>query len=444
MKQRSQMPVDIDLDINEDVSIIYNANFNRLWGAQILSQIAQNLLNFALIIRVFQLAQGTRFANISVALLILSFGIPSIFFAAAAGVYVDHWNKKFVLVIANVFRAVLVLGYLAFEHNLFMVLLLSFLISTATQFFSPAEAASIPALVSKRHLMKANSLFVFTMYASFIVGYSSSAPVIAIFGTKGPYFLTAIMFALAAGLVSMLPSIKIPESVGMPFRRVVRYTFREIVANWKLIRSNHNLSFPILQLTITQSILGVILALAPALSLAILHLPIQDSSHYLVIPAGIGMVLGVIAIDTIIKHITRIRLIASGLLVAAAALVLIGLSSHLRGPANGPELLAHYQIGLLVAPLVFILGFMNAVVSVAAQTILQENTDESSRGKVFGALGMMINIASTLPILFAGILADLTSVQAVVTALGLFLLGFSGWQYYALYRRGTLAKSESY
>ena len=439
MKQRSEMPI----DINEDISIVHNANFNRLWGAQILSQIAQNLLNFALIIRVFQLAEGTRFANVSVALLILSFGIPSIFFAAAAGVYVDHWNKKYVLVITNVFRAVLVLGYLAFEHNLYMVLLLSFLISTATQFFTPAESASMPSLVSKRQLMKANSLFVFTMYASFIVGYSSSAPVIAVFGSKGPYILTAVMFGLAAASVYMLPSIQVQESKGMPFRRVVRYTFHEILDNWKLILSNHNLSFPILQLTITQSILGVILALAPALSLAILHVPIQDSSHYLVIPAGIGMVLGVIAIDRLVIHITRIRLIAGGLLVAAAALLLLGLSDHLRGPSGGPALLAHYQIGLLVAPLVFILGFMNAVVSVAAQTILQEHTSESSRGKVFGALGMMINIAATLPILFAGILADLTSVQAVVTALGLFLLGFAGWQYITLYRRGTFATHES-
>ena len=68
------------------VSLIRNRNFARLWGSQVLSQVAQNLLNFALVIRVFDLAQHTRFANISVALLILSFGIPSIFFPAAAGV----------------------------------------------------------------------------------------------------------------------------------------------------------------------------------------------------------------------------------------------------------------------------------------------------------------------------------------------------------------------
>ena len=200
----------------QGVGLLRNGAFSRLWGSQKLSQVAQNLLNFALIIRVFELAQHTRFANVSVALLVLSFGVPSIFFAAAAGIYVDHWNRKKVLIVANIVRAVLVLGYLFFEQNLIMVLLLSFLISTATQFFAPAEAASIPVLVGERQLLKANSLFIFTMYASFIFGYSGSAPVIAWFGPHGPYIVTAVMFGLATMLVTALPDV-IPSLIELPW-----------------------------------------------------------------------------------------------------------------------------------------------------------------------------------------------------------------------------------
>jgi MFS family permease len=421
------------------ISVIRNPNFNRLWSAQVLSQIAQNLLNFALIIRVFQLAQGTRFANISVALLILSFGIPSIFFAAAAGVYVDHWNKKRVLLAANLLRAILVLGYLVFEQNLAMVLLLSFTISTVTQFFAPAEAAAIPALVSKSQLLRANSLFVFTLYASFIVGYSASAPVIAVFGASGPYFVTSVMFLLASLFVVFLPSIQVKVSSGMRLMQIVRYTGREIVNNWRVIRGNHNLSFPITQLTITQASLGVILALGPALSVAILGVPIQNASHVLIIPAGIGMVLGVAMIGRLAKQFTKPWLIAVGLVVASTSLVLLGLSSLLHRQIGGHAIAAGIEISLLVALLVLILGFMNALVSAAAQTILQENTTEATRGKVFGALNMMINIAATLPILFAGILADLTSVNAVVTTLGLLLLSFAIVQYWWLGRHHKLA-----
>jgi MFS family permease len=428
-----------DIPEPDAVPVIRNLNFNRLWSAQVLSQIAQHLLNFALIIRVFELAQGTRLANVSVALLILSFGIPSIFFAAAAGVYVDHWNKKLVLVVANFLRAFLVLGYLVFEQNLAVVLILSFLISTITQFFTPAEAAAIPAIVKPHQLLRANSLFVFTMYASFIVGYSASAPVIGLFGTSGPYFVTSAMFLLAGLCVAFLPNIHVKESVGMPFRRVVRYTGREIVRNWQLIRSNHNLSFPILQLTITQAILGVLLALAPALSIAVLRTPLQNASQYLVIPAGIGMVVGVVLIGRLAKHFSKTRIISLGLIIAGTSLVLLGATSQLHRVVSGHEIASSLQIGLAVATLVLTLGFINAIVSAAAQTVLQEHTTEANRAKVFGALGMMVNIAATLPIFFAGILADLTSVTQVIGALGALLLVFALSQYWWLRRAGKLA-----
>jgi MFS family permease len=434
--KRRKAPI---IEPSDAVSVARNPNFNRLWAAQVLSQIAQNLLNFALIIRVFQLAQHTRVANIAVALLILSFGVPSIFFAAAAGVYVDHWNKKHVMVVANFLRAFLVLGYLIFEHNLLLVYLLSFLISSTTQFFTPAEAAAIPALVTKKQLLRANSLFVFTLYASFIVGYSASAPVIAAFGPSGPYVVTAVMFVLAGILVSLLPSLHIPEAAATPFKRVVRYTAHEIVRNWRLIRSNHNLSFPILQLTITQASLGVLLALAPAMSVAVLDTPIQNASQFLIIPAGLGMVLGVISIGQLAKRYSKTRVISIGLIIASAALVLLGASSRLHVLLQGRTALVGLIVGLCVAALILSLGFMNALVSAASQTILQENTTESTRGKVFGALGMMVNIAATLPILFAGVLADLTTVNTVIAGLGLGLLIFALYQYWHLRRDGKMA-----
>jgi MFS family permease len=421
------------------VPVVRNVNFMRLWGAQVVSQIAQNLLNFALIIRVFELAQGTRLANVSVALLILSFGIPSIFFAAAAGVYVDHWNKKRVLVLANFIRAFLVLGYLVFEHNLAMVLLLSFLISSTTQFFAPAESAAIPALVTQKQLLRASSLFVFTLYASFIVGYSASAPVIELFGASGPYIVTSLMFLIAGILVTFLPNIHVRESSGMPFRQVVRFTGHEIMHNWQLIRSNHKLSFPITQLTITQASLGVLLALAPAMSVAVLAVPLKNASHVLIIPAGVGMVLGVVLIGRLVKYYSKMRLIAVGLIVASTALVLLGLTSLLHRNFHGHPVATAGEISFLVASLVLILGFMNALVSAASQTLLQENTTEQTRGKVFGALNMMINIAATLPIFFAGVLADFTSVNKVITTLGLLLLGFAAVQFWLLKRQRQLS-----
>ena len=425
-----------------DLTLVHNRNFSRLWSAQILSQIAQQLLNFALIVRVFDLAQGTRLANISVALVVLSFGVPSIFFAAAAGVYVDHWNRKVVLVTANIIRGLLVLGYLVVERNLALVLILTFVISATTQFFAPAEAASIPVLVNQRHLLRANSLFVFTMYASFIVGYGLAAPVIALLGSSSPYFLTSLMFLFAALLVVRLPSMRAVTHTQVRFQQLLASTWHEIFQNWHIIRKNRNLSFPILQLTISQAMVGVVLALAPALSLAVLHRQIQSASQFLIIPAGLGMVIGVVIIGELARRFSKITIITRGMALAAGALMALGIvgiieqALYYRYPFDDISL--PMIVALFVALLVFILGLMNGLLSISAQTLLQEHTTDASRGKIFGALNMMINIAGTLPILFAGILADLVGVTRVITILGAILLTFGIAQIYWLRRQKWL------
>lgn len=422
-----------------DLPLIHNRDFSRLWTAQILSQIAQQLLNFALIVRVFDLAQGTRLANISVALVVLSFGVPSIFFAAAAGVYVDHWNRKVVLVAANLIRGLLVLGYLVVERNLALVLILTFLISATTQFFAPAEAASIPVLVSERHLLRANSLFVFTMYASFVVGYGLAAPVIGLLGPSSPYYLTSLMFLVAALFVVRLPTMRAITHTEVRFRQLVASTWHEVFQNWQLIRGNRNLSFPILQLTVSQAMVGVILALAPALSLAVLHRQLQSASQFLIIPAGLGMVLGVALIGNLAKRFSKTKIILNGMIVAAGALATLGVVGILEHVARyhhfGHHISVPMTVALFVAVLVLILGVMNGLLSIASQTLLQEHTTDATRGKVFGALNMMVNIAATLPILFAGILADLIGVTRVITVLGVLLLVFAVIQSYWFHER---------
>lgn len=401
----------------QGVGLVRNRAFAKLWGSQILSQVAGNLLNFALIIRVFDLAQGTRFANVSVAVLVLSFGLPSLFFAAAAGIYVDHWNRKKVLVIANAVRAVLVLGYLFMEHNLVAVLLLTFLISTATQFFAPAESAAIPTLVGEGNLLKANSLFIFTMYASFIFGYSGSAPVIAWFGPSGPYLVTAVMFAVATWLVSSLPPNTAKNAGRVKFATVARSTVREVFSNWQLIKDDYRLLRPIIILTITQTCVGILVALAPALAQSLLHVPIQGASHLLILPVGIGMVLGVVCLNRLVKRFGKVKVTNIGMVVGGTALVAIASSSFLYAGSGAKAV--SFSDAPILAVMVFALGFATSAVSAAAQTSLQENTTDETRGSIFGALNMMINLAATLPIMFAGLLADTLGVTTVLALIGI-------------------------
>ena len=403
----------------EYLQLFRQANFNKLWFAQILSQIGQNLLNFALIIVVYNAAAGSRFANLTVALLVIAFGLPSLLFAPMAGRLVDYWERRRLLVVTNLLRAGLILIYTLIGGHLWLILLLSFAVSNILQFFVPAEAATIPNIVPKHLLLPANSLFIFSIYAAFIVGYSASGPVIQILGNKGPYLVVAGMIALAAALLAFLPKQVVATQSKKPFARP--QLWRDLRDNWQLINAHPERFFSIIQLAITQAVVSILVTLAPALSLALLRVPLQDASHIIIIPAGVGMILGVLLVNVVTRNRAKAVVIQGGLIIAGITLTLLGLSVQLYHIYQRHSVIPVVSIALIVGMLMLILGLINAMISATAQTLLQETTSDSDRGKVFASLNMMINIAATAPILITGLLASLLSVTKVVTLIGVLL-----------------------
>lgn len=393
-------------------SLLRNWNFDKLWGAQLFSQLAANILNFALIIRVFDLAAGTRYANIAVSLLILSFGIPSIIFAVFAGALIDHLDRKKVLVLTNILRAGLVLLFFLVEKNLLMVYGLIFVISTITQFFVPAEGSALPHLVKKEGLVSANSLFLFTIYGSFIVGYSLAGPIIGKWGIEMVYIVTSVCFLIAAMLSALLPTLRAVDKRDIALYAIAVEVTNNLRKNLGSIYRDKKLLFPILQLTIAQGLTNVIIVLAPSLSLLVLGKSLSKASEILIVPAGIGMIGGAILIGHFFKDKNKARMIEIGLLLAATCLFMLGMIKKF------PQ----QNIALIVASLVLALGFANALVSVSAQTLLQLNSTEETRGKIFGALNMMVNVAATLPILLAGVTADLVSPLSVLVTVAVLIL----------------------
>ena len=89
--------------------------------------------------------------------IIMTLILPSVLFGIVAGVYVDRWDKRLVLIGSNVIRGGMVLGYPLISDFLGLVYIMNFAFSSIGQFFAPAEAAMIPALVSRRRLLEARS-----------------------------------------------------------------------------------------------------------------------------------------------------------------------------------------------------------------------------------------------------------------------------------------------
>lgn len=403
-----------------------NFNFMKLWLAQVFSQLAANILNFALIIRVFDLAVGTKYASISVSLLVLAFGVPSIIFALLAGAYVDHMDRKKVLIVANLIRAVLVVGFLFFDTNLVMIYGLVFVISIFSQFFIPAEAAAMPRVVDSRDLAIANSLFLFTLYGSFALGYALAGPAISAWGHNAVYWVAASSFLLATVLCIRLPKIHV-ASKRLDFGKINHQVIVTIGTTTRKIVSTPRLLFPIINLTIIQMMIGVVAVIAPAIALLLFGQNLASVSGRMIIPAAIGMLMGAAVVGYWLKKAGRIAVIDIGFLLVVGVLIGAYFLPHLKESSFYHWIIT---IGLLL------IGFAAAIISVTAQTLLQTNSSDEERGKIFGTLNMMMNLAASIPVLLAGIIADILSPLSVLAISGV-LIGV-----YGIYQFLTMRKHE--
>ena len=87
------------------MDVLKNRDFLKLWSAQILSQTAQQIVNYALVLQVHRISGSST----AVSGIIIAFTLPAILFAALAGVFVERNSKKTMLTITNVLRGVMVL-----------------------------------------------------------------------------------------------------------------------------------------------------------------------------------------------------------------------------------------------------------------------------------------------------------------------------------------------
>ena len=131
--------------------VFQNKRFLLLWSGQIFSQLADKVylvLMIALIANRFQSANQTISGWVSAVM--IAFTIPAVLFGSLAGVYVDHWSKKGVLVVSNLLRGGLVLAlpllmklaqnqtpFIGLPVGFWLLLGITFVVSTLTQFFCP-------------------------------------------------------------------------------------------------------------------------------------------------------------------------------------------------------------------------------------------------------------------------------------------------------------------
>lgn len=408
--------------------VLRNRNFLMLWAGQIFSQIADKVylvLMIDLITSRFQAADQTVSGWVSS--IMVAFTIPAMLFGSVAGVFVDRWFKRQVLVLTNFLRGGLVLllplllwfvqgwgSFVGVPAGFWALLGVTFLVSTLTQFFAPAEQAAIPAIVERQYLLSANSLYTLTMMAAVIVGFAAGEPLLALtdalvqqvgaatsWGREavvgGSYAIAGLLLLFLATGEKTRPRSEQPIHIWQDIRDGLRY-----------LKQHKHVRGALLQLVILFSVFAALAVLVVRLA-EILPTLKATQFGFLLAAGGVGMAIGIVLLGQLGQRFSHHQLSLYGSLGVATCLA-------------GLAFVTHY---LWITLALFVgLGIAAALIGVPMQTTIQEETPEEMRGKVFGLQNNAVNIALSLPLALAGVAETFFGLPTVL--LGLAALVVTG------------------
>jgi MFS family permease len=393
------------------------------------------MVDFSLLLRVGQTVDfhDVAQANTAVSFVILAFSLPAVVFGPIAGAVADRMSRRNLMVITNAARAALVVLFLlvqpswAVQIALVSYYAMAFLFGAVGQFFMPAQGASIPALVPRDQLTAANALFNLTFTATQLLGFAILGPLLSqALGVDMLFVVTMIAFGISALLTLWLPAMPIPHRVVSVERdSALKRVWSDIREGLVYIKQDAILMKSIAYLTFATTIFMLIAALAPNFVATVVGLPPGDIG-YLVAPAGIGVIAGVVLVPRLASRFRRDALIDWAVVVGGLSLLLLALSreilTRLLAPGAVPQMLEIALAGTLAA----ILGICNALVLVPAQTILQERSHEHIRARVYATFFTITSVVSFIPIFFAAAAADIFGVVAVLAGVAILLIGVGG------------------
>jgi len=431
-------------------AVLKNRNFLALWAAQVFSQLADRV-----IFVVFVAVIANKFVSTSTthqSLLYVAFTIPAVLLTAVAGVFIDKWNKKYVLISTNLARAGLIALLPVLSTSLYGIYALAFMVSTVTQFFVPAEASTIPATVKKTQLLSANSLFTATMMGSIIFGFALGDPLINIFGLKKVYIAISSLFLLSTFALFFMKYK--PTEGEKEQHKTFHEFFTELKDGFAYIKSNPLILNAILKLATLFSIIVTLCILAISISQQLLYPnnPALGAQKFVYIVAfsGFGMVFGALIVGKFFKNRKKLVTTFTGFtiigisLICMTAIALIPQNLHIF--FSGGKL-----AGIYFEPFRFtlrmlycyifagLLGFGSAMSAIPIQTILHTHVPENMRGKVFGVQFTLLSTSSTLPIIIAAYMTDLIGIVNILFLAGIPVALFGVWGIFK-----NRAKSEIY
>ena len=382
------------------VRLFGSKDFFRLWLAQVVQAMGDWVGLLAISFLASEVGGGSGTAAIGFVLAARL--LPGLFLAPLAGVLVDRWDRKKILVVCNIGRAFVVL-LLPFVSSVGWLVVASLVLETMTLLWGPAKEATVPNLVSREYLTTANSLGLAAAYGTFPFASALFALLAGVAGLLSGIgaieFLRTDKVAVAFGFqaAAFLVSAAIISRLAIPRRPVVargewrvdwERPVRELKEGWHYIFINPTVRAVNLGLATGLVGGGMLIPLGVTFSNDVLGAG-ADGYGIFTTALGVGVASGVVLISVVQRRIDQKKFFASALLVAGVALFIAASAGSLTVSATFV-----FLMGAAVGP-VYVLGYAT----------LQAEVDDDLRGRVFAALNTLVRLCILLSMVLGPFLA---------------------------------------
>lgn len=383
------------------LAVLRQRDFAFLWCGQLVSILGDMVLFIALPFYVYDttgstLATGTMFILQTV---------PRLIVGPIAGVFVDRWNRKRILVVSLLARAAVLclLFVVALSDGwLWLIYAVAFLLSTISLFFLPAKNAVIPTLVDEQQLVPANSLNALSNGIATLLGPLAGGALLEFVGLTILVVFSLVAYLLSAGLMAL---IRMPSATSLvsSSRKATNWAlvWRELVDGLQLMQRDRVIAAIMVVTALTSFGQGMISVLLIVFAKEVLGGGALALGWF-VAAQGAGGLVGALSADRISRFLSPIQLIAIG----------PGLSGLLLVAIINVRLLIPITVGLGFA------GLLMVNWTISQQTLLQSSVDDRFRGRIFGALSTITALLLLAGTALAAALGDAWGTLALLHLAG--------------------------
>jgi hypothetical protein len=381
-----------------------NSNLRFLWLGQVVSQLGDWFNSIALYSLLFELTGSAS----SVALVMVLQLLPASLVTPLAGVVVDRFDRRRIMITADIVRGVAVLGLLLVRtpETVWIAYAVLAVAVSATGFFEPAKSATIPAVVAREDLVTANALSTGTWSVMLTVGASIGGLVAAAFGRDTTFILNSLSFFASALLVAR---VRVPARPA-PVDGAKRLSgFRLFAEGFEYLNAHRSVA-AVASIKAGWAMVGGALLILTVFGQRVF--PVDGSGD-----AGTGVLfaargVGAIAGSWIVAHLASrsadrlIRLIAPSFFIAGGLYAMLGIAPTLW----------------IACALVVGAHICGSILWVASNVMLQLTVRDEFRGRVFAAELAGLTGVQSLASYTTALLLDRAGVDARTLAIGCGLI----------------------